>query len=40
MTGEQFQDLLRDAKLGFSEYDVDLLTTYGIKGSRRHQSGE
>ena len=35
LTGEQFQDLLRDAKLQFSEYDIDLLTVYGIKGSKR-----
>jgi hypothetical protein len=40
LTGEQFADLLRDAKLGLSEHDLDLLTVYGIKGSRRLHSGD
>ena len=35
LTGDQFQDILRDAKIGFSEHDLDLLTTFAIKGSRR-----
>jgi isopropylmalate/homocitrate/citramalate synthase len=40
LTGEQFQDLLRDAKLGLSEHDLDLITVYAIKGSRRLHSGD
>ena len=40
LTGDQFADLLRDAKLGLSEHDLDLITVYAIKGSRRLQSGD
>jgi hypothetical protein len=40
LTGDQFQDILRDGKLGFSEYDMDLLTTFAIRGSRRLHAAE
>jgi hypothetical protein len=40
LTGDQFQDILRDAKLGLSEYDVDILTTFAIRGSKRLHSAE
>lgn len=40
LTGEQFADLLRDAKLGLSEHDLDLLTVYAIKGSKRLHTGD
>ena len=40
LTGEQFADLLRDAKLGLSEHDLDLITVYAIKGSKRLHSGD
>ena len=39
LTGEQFQDLIRDAKMQFSEYEIDLLTMYAIKGSKRLTPG-
>lgn len=35
LTGEQFRDLVRDAKIEFSEYEIDLMSTYAIRGSRR-----
>lgn len=30
---------MRDVKLDFSEYEIDLLTNYAIKGSKRLQPG-
>lgn len=40
LTGDQFQDVLRDAQLGLSEHDADLLTTFAIRGSRRMHSAD
>ena len=41
ITGEQFQNFVRYECPKLSEYDVDLLAMYGIKGSRRAaQPGE
>lgn len=31
--------MIRDTKLDFSEYEIDLLTSYAIRGSRRLQPG-
>ena len=35
ITGEQFSNILRDANLGFPERDIDCLTRFAIKGSKR-----
>ncbi len=40
LTGDQFADMLRDAKLGLSEHDLDILTVYAIKGSKRLHAGD
>jgi hypothetical protein len=41
LTAEQFQDVIRKEIPKFSEYDIDCLTKFGVKGSKRQaQLGE
>ena len=35
ITGEQFQEIIRSIIPELSEHDIDLLTMFGVKGSRR-----
>ena len=35
ITGEQFQEIIRHSIPELSEYDIDLLTLFGVRGSRR-----